>query len=142
MTLNIEKVYKKFQDIKLSLERLRAFSSSSVEDFLTDQDQQDIASFRLIVATEAAIDLCLYVATNKLNQVPEEYASCFKLLGEAGLIDPLLSDRLVEMARFRNLLVHQYYKIDYSRLYQIITSPDIDDLEEFVRQIGLLIENK
>ena len=62
MTLHAEKVYAKFRDIADSVERLRAFNGISSGDFLSDRDKQDIAGFRLIVATEAAIDLCLHVA--------------------------------------------------------------------------------
>ncbi|MBW2083397.1 MAG: DUF86 domain-containing protein [Deltaproteobacteria bacterium] len=46
------------------------------------------------------------------------------------------------MARFRNLLVHRYWEIDYSKLYQIITGPDLDDLEYFVRCVTNLTDNK
>jgi len=105
MTLHVEKVHGKFRDIMESVDRLRAFSSVSREAFLSERDQQDVASCRLIVATEAAIDLCLHVAAKKLNKVPEDYAGCFKLLGDAGIIDKDLSNRLSRMARFRNLSI-------------------------------------
>jgi uncharacterized protein YutE (UPF0331/DUF86 family) len=139
VTLYLEKVFSKFKDITESMERLRAFKDIPLEDFLSDRDKQDIASFRLIVATEAAIDLCLHVSAKKLGKVAEEYAACFVLLADQGLIDQALASRLGRMARFRNLLVHQYWEIDYSRLYEIITGPDIDDLQAFVRQVGLLV---
>ena len=142
MTLHFEKVYAKFRDITESTKRLKAFKDISLEDFLSDRDKQDIASFRLIVATEAAIDLCLHISAKKLGKVAEEYAACFKLLADQGLVDQDLASRLGRMARFRNLLVHQYWEIDHSRLYEIITGPDLEDLEAFVRQVGLLIEDR
>ncbi len=142
MTLNVEKVYAKFRDITESIERLKAFKDISLDEFLEDRDKRDIASFRLIVATEAAIDLCLHISAKKLGTVAEEYAACFKLLADKGLIDEALASRLGRMARFRNLLVHQYWEKDYSRLYEIITGPDLEDLEGFVSQVGLLIEDK
>jgi len=39
-----------------------------------------------------------------------------------------LAQNLVNMAKFRNLLVHLYWKVDDERLYQILQSqlPDID----------------
>ena len=111
-----------------------------MEEFVKDRDKQDIASFRLIVAAEAAIDVCLHAASRLLKKVPEHYAGCFELLAENNLIDRDLSSRLVKMARFRNLLVHQYWEIDYSRLYAAISGPDLDDFEEFIRQITALVE--
>lgn len=133
--LNLEKLYAKFRDITESVARLKQFRDMSRDEFLQDQDKLDIASFRLIVATEAAIDICLHVSAKLLRKVPEEYAACFKLLGQSGLIDADLSLRLSQMARFRNLLVHHYWKIDYERMYELITGTDLDDLAEFITQI-------
>ncbi len=141
MKLNIDKIYAKFRDIRESVARLKRFQKMSLEAFLLDRDKQDIASFRLVVATEAAIDACLHVAAKVLREVPEEYAGCFQLLGDNELIDRELSLRLVRMARFRNLLVHRYWEIDYARMYEIITGTDLDDLEEFIRQINRLGES-
>jgi uncharacterized protein YutE (UPF0331/DUF86 family) len=45
------------------------------------------------------------------------------------------------MARFRNLLVHQYWEINYARMYNIISGPDLDDFKEFIQQITRLIED-
>jgi len=140
--INLDKIYSKFSDIKESMERLKKFENISLEEFMGDRDNQDIAGFRLIVATEAAIDICLHVAAKKLKKVPEEYASCFKLLADHGLIDAHLATRLVKMSRFRNLLVHQYWDIDYSRIYELITGSDLDDLEDFVKQIKKVVDEE
>jgi uncharacterized protein YutE (UPF0331/DUF86 family) len=139
MSLNPEKVYAKFRDIHESVARLRQFSTADKESFLANRDHQDIACYRLIVATEAAIDLCLHLSAKLLQRVADEYAACFRLLAEAGIIDEKLAIRLSRMARFRNLLVHHYWRIDYTRLFEIITGPDLEDLHEFVREISLLL---
>jgi uncharacterized protein YutE (UPF0331/DUF86 family) len=142
MDLNFEKIYAKFRDIEESVARLKQFGKIAVEDFLADGDSQDIASFRLIVATEAAIDTCLHISARWLKMVPEEYAACFHLLAEHGLIDGDLAARLAHMARFRNLLIHRYWHIDYARVYEIITGPDLEDLSEFMKQVGRLMEKE
>ncbi len=41
--------------------------------------------------------------------------------------------RFAAMARFRNLLVHRYWEIDYGRMYDIITGDDLNDLERFMK---------
>jgi uncharacterized protein YutE (UPF0331/DUF86 family) len=142
MPLNIEKLYARFQDINESIARLRQLGSLPIVDFAADQDKLDVASFRLIVATEAAIDICFHASAKLLKKVPDDYACCFKLLADQALIDKDLATRLARMARFRNLLVHHYWKIDYMRLHQIIGGPDLDDLSEFIRQINGLVNQK
>jgi uncharacterized protein YutE (UPF0331/DUF86 family) len=42
------------------------------------------------------------------------------------------------MARFRNLLVHVYWHVDYDRVFDIIAT-DLDDLREFSRAISALL---
>jgi uncharacterized protein YutE (UPF0331/DUF86 family) len=49
-----------------------------------------------------------------------------------------LSDRLQRMARFRNLLVHVYWKIDYGQVYDIIATR-LDDFREFRSAIAGLV---
>jgi len=98
--LDIDKLYSKFRNIRDSVERLGLFGNISLDEFLRDRDKQDIASFRLIVATEAAIDTCLHIAAKVLKEVPEKYAGCFQLLGNHDLIDRELSLRLARWPGF------------------------------------------
>ena len=42
------------------------------------------------------------------------------------------------MARFRNLLVHKYWDVDYARVYDVLRE-HLGDLREFVRAIGALV---
>ncbi len=44
----------------------------------------------------------------------------FQKLEEDDLIEKELADKLSNMAKFRNLLVHQYTKIDDKKVYEIL----------------------
>ena len=135
-----EKIFAKISDITQSIQRLRRIGQMNLDEFLMNQDAKDIASFRLIVCTEAAIDICLHISARLLKKVPEDYASCFALLASHGMINKNLSDPLGQMARFRNLLLHRYCEIDYARLYNIVAGDDLNDLKEFIRSIKRIIE--
>jgi uncharacterized protein YutE (UPF0331/DUF86 family) len=74
--------------------------------------------------------LCFHISAKQLHQVPEEYAGCFATLQQAGLLSAELTVRLQQMARFRNLLVHVYWKIDYGQVYEVIQTR-LDDLRAF-----------
>ena len=47
-----------------------------------------------------------------------------------------MASRLSKMARFRDLLVHRYWEIDYRKLYEIITGHDLKDLQDFVGSVA------
>ena len=42
------------------------------------------------------------------------------------------------MSRFRNLLVHVYWTIDYGRVFDLLEH-DLDDLREFSRTVARLL---
>lgn len=136
MTLNPDLVRTRCQEIEDSLERLeRIKTGMSRQQFLGDRDAQDIASYRLLVAIEAALGLCYHVAAKHLKKVPEEYAECFAILADAGIIPAALSGRLRQTARFRNLLVHMYWKVDYGLVYEILQA-GLDDIRSFSKTIA------
>ncbi len=138
MNLNEELVRTRCQEIQDSLDRLERIKEKSKEEFLKDQDLKDIACYRLLVAIEAALGLCYHVSAKHIKKVPEEYAECFAILANANIIPPELSEKLQRMARFRNLLVHMYWKVDYNTLYGMIQN-NLNDLCQFSKAIVALL---
>jgi len=138
MSLNPDLIRARCAEIDASLARLEEFQRFSREQFLSNQDALDVACYRLLIAIEAALALCFHVSAKRLHQVPEEYAGCFSTLERAGLIPTELSSRLQQMAGFRNLLVHVYWKIDYGQVYDVITTR-LGDLRVFRAAVAGLI---
>ncbi|MDL1959206.1 MAG: DUF86 domain-containing protein [Deltaproteobacteria bacterium] len=138
MKLDQELVLSRCQEIADSLNRLAQIGNEPKETFLQDQDLQDIGCYRLLVAIEAALALCYHIAAKMLSKVPEDYAGCFSMLGESEIISRDLSERLQKMARFRNLLVHMYWKIDYEAVYDII-GDSVNDLRDFSCEVMTLV---
>lgn len=138
MSFNTDLIRARCAEIEESVARLEEFQALSLEAFLSNRDALDVASYRLLIAIEASLALCYHVSAKRLHKVPEEYAACFALLYEAGLISENLTKRLQQMACFRNLLVHVYWKIDYSRLYTVIRD-DLCDLRVFASAMAQLV---
>jgi uncharacterized protein YutE (UPF0331/DUF86 family) len=138
MSLNADLVRSRCTEIEDSIRRLERFQGLTKEQFQANQDTLDIACYRLLIAIESALALCYHVAAKRLRKIPEEYAECFEILCQAGLISGDLADRLQQMARFRNLLVHVYSKVDYGQVYETIRG-NLGDLRGFVAAITRLL---
>jgi uncharacterized protein YutE (UPF0331/DUF86 family) len=138
MTLDADVVRGRCQEIDQSLARLERIRSGGRETFLASGDAQDIACYRLLTAIEAALALCYHVSARRLRRAPEDYSGCFAELETASLIPAALSSRLQQMARFRNLLVHVYWTIDYNRVFDALEH-DLGDLREFSRIVASLV---
>ena len=63
-----------------------------------------------------------------------EYKSIAKGLVEIGIVDKKLDETLIQMAGYRNRLVHMYNIISDEELYQVIQS-NIKDIENFVSEV-------
>lgn len=137
MTLNPDLIRTRCSEIEESVSRLERLQALSRDAFLADQDTLDLACYRLLVAIEAALALCYHVSAKRLHQVPEEYAQCFSNLRDAGIIPADLTERLQQMARCRNLLVHMYWRIDYGQVYDILHR-NLQDLRTFAAAIAQL----
>jgi uncharacterized protein YutE (UPF0331/DUF86 family) len=114
--------------------RLRELGQLSESDFLADYRNTESTKYLLIVAAEAAIALCNHIVARCGGRPPQDYADCFTILADLDVIGSDLAHRLRRMARFRNLIVHLYWKVDNRRVYQIIRE-DLDDLDVFRQQV-------
>ncbi len=112
MKFDENRVTKLSSELLTALNGLREISELSKEEFLV-------------------IDLSNHLITQNKMRVPESYAETFKVLAEANVIEEELSKRLMEMAKFRNRLVHIYWKVDDEVVYSIIKE-DIKDVKEFL----------
>ena len=115
--------------------RLRELGQLAEAEFLADYRNTESAKYLLIVATEAAIDLCNHIVARQGGRAPQDYADCFAILADLKVIRPDLAKRLKQMARFRNLLVHLYWRVDNQRVYQTIQN-DLGDLDTFRQQVS------
>lgn len=61
------------------------------------------------------------------------------MLYENGLIDEELRGRLHNMARFRNLLVHVYGKVDDKKVYEFLKT-NLGDFDALARQVAQAVE--
>ncbi len=138
MNLSPDLVRARCAEIVESVQRLERLRGLPRERFLADQDTLDLACYRLLVAIEAALALCYHVSARRLQKVPEEYAECFAILKDAGLLPADLAGRLQQMARFRNLLVHVYWKIDYGQVYDVLHR-SLEDLRAFAGTVASLL---
>ncbi len=129
-----DKVTLLISEYKSSLHLLKEIASIDYDSFIKDPHRIASAKYNLIVAIESAIDICNHLISKNGYRIPEDYADTFKILAEAGLLPKDFAENtLVKMARFRNRLVHLYWKIDNDMLFNIVTG-DVKDLEQLLNQ--------
>lgn len=122
--------------IERSLRRVLQIYRSDTE--LADQMAVDALTLNVERACQAAIDLGMHVVASKHLGMPQSQADAFRLLADAGEIDRKLSERMVGMCGFRNVLVHQYQDLELELLHDV-ASKHWKDLEALCLAFGLKI---
>ena len=123
-----------FTEMNESLRKLRSLSKLSEDEFLGHYEKIDTAKYNFIVAIEAIIDICNRIISKRKLGFPQDYSDVIKLMSQEGVLEGDLVGRLVEMVKFRNMLVHLYWKIENDRLYQYLRE-NLGDFEAFKEAI-------
>lgn len=108
------------------------------EQFVDDRDKFAVAEHYLRRALEAVFDIGGHIISRfpySPGKRPKSIKEIAVELGKRGIVDSKFAeDKLVEMAGYRNRLVHFYEEITPKELYFIITE-DVNDLEIFARSV-------
>ncbi len=138
MEYNQDKVRKITSEILAALTNLEDLQKLSKEAFMADVHKIGSAKYSLIVAIEGAVDLCNHIIAKNGLRTAEDYADTFKVMNEQKAFDQEFTNLLIQMARFRNRLVHIYWDIDDQELFRII-QVRLGDIKRFLKEYGFFI---
>ena len=80
-------------------------------------DTTDAVILHLWQAVQIVIDLAVSTCVGLGLGSPPSYGDAFRTLGQHGVIDRDLAERLARAAGFRNLVVHAYADLDLARVH-------------------------
>ena len=132
---NVDRIREIMGEMNAALHKLAAYAEVSEREFLSHPEKVDSAKYNLIVAIEGAMDICNSIVARAGGRAPKDHADCFEVLKELDFLEAEFVERLKRMARFRNLLVHLYWKVDDKKIHQILRE-DIRDIKEYLKIIA------
>jgi uncharacterized protein YutE (UPF0331/DUF86 family) len=103
---------RKIAQIDTYLGQIREFSKISVGAYKKNWKTQRIVERTLQILIEVCIDIANHIISDEGMRLPGGYADTFEVLMENGIIDKRLFPTMMKMTKFRNVIVHQYEKID------------------------------
>lgn len=94
---------------------------------------------------QVAVEICLDIGRRLIAlegfRYPEDNQDVFQVLREEEIVPAALLPILREMARFRNLIVHDYARIDDARVYGILKKR-LGDFDAFAKTIRAYLEEE
>jgi len=120
-------ILRKLSELDQYFRQIQEFRQITAAQYSTDWKIQRIIERTLQMMIETCVDIAGHIIADKGYRVARTYADTFRVLHEEKVIDRKLLNALEKMARFRNLLVHQYDNLDA----QIVVGILKKDLEDF-----------
>jgi uncharacterized protein YutE (UPF0331/DUF86 family) len=124
----------KASSVKRHLRRIEQKRNIDLSIFLKDIDRQESILFNLQMAIQKCIDIAAHIISDEGFGVPGSTNEMFYLLEENGYLNHDITEKMVKSVSFRNLIVHEYDKIELGQVFEIAKN-DTKDLNEYLKSI-------
>lgn len=128
-----DRILTKLDDLDSYLDELRSVAPASLDAYLRVETRR--ACERLVqVAVEAVIDVCALLVTGLRLGLPAEEDDLFEKLVSREVVSRPMADTLRRMKGLRNILVHEYGRVNDVLVFEAIQTR-LDDFAAFKREI-------
>jgi uncharacterized protein YutE (UPF0331/DUF86 family) len=122
-------IRRKLAELAEYVSQVSEYRDLTVERYLADWRTQRIVERTLQMAIEVCLDVASHIVADRRLRAPSTYAETFEILVQAGLLSPDLGRVMVEMTGFRNVIIHEYTRIDAEVVIRVLRK----HLEDFRR---------
>lgn len=129
----------KLSSIKKYLSILDNFKKYSRETLENDLVIRGAVERYLYLVSQSAIDLAEAVISYKKLRKPTTMSESFYILGEERLISGELVQKMANLVGFRNIMAHDYERVDYDIVYDILQFK-LKDIEAFLDSVEKIIK--
>lgn len=120
--------------VKKHLNRIAEKREVDLGIFLNDIDRQESILFNVQMAVQNCVDIAAHIISEDGLGVPGSTTEMFFALQNHGYLDQDLTTAMVKAVGFRNLIAHEYAKIELEQVYEIAHN-DIGDLNAYLKAI-------
>lgn len=128
------KIIFKLQKLDEYVKYLKETQKINKNQFVEDYHFFGLAERYLQLSIEILLDVGKLLIIIKGLKRPEENQEIFSALRDEKIISEKLAQNLIGIANFRNILVHDYEKIDREIVYEKLQN-NIDDFELFKKEV-------
>ena len=132
-------ILRKLSMLEEYLKQIAEYRSITTEQYANDWKSQRIIERTLQMMVETCIDIAGHIISDMKYRIPTSYADSFSVLAENRIVDNNLSQSLVKMAKFRNVVVHDYDRVDAEIVIGILRR-NLDDFTKYKDAVVKLIK--
>ncbi len=131
----MKRIADKLLEIRGYVEELEDIVPESLDQYKSDLRAKAACERYVEKIMEAATDLAFLFIKAKKFRMPEDDAEAFTILLENKVIDDGLAEKLRQAKGMKNIIAHQYGKIDDEIVFEAVTEHLGRDVLEFADKI-------
>lgn len=132
--VDIDLIMAKAGSVEKHLRRIRLKTDIDIKDFMNNVDIQESILFNIQMGIQNCIDIAAHIISDEGLGVPGSTNEMFYLLEDNGFLSRDLAEKMAKAVGFRNLMVHEYGKIEMDQVFEM-AKKDIDDLTDYLKSI-------
>ncbi len=125
----------KIKEIEVFLDEFNKIIPNSLNKYKKDIEKKAACERYFEKIVESVIDLAFITIKLKKLDLPEDEKDAFNILLNNNIIDEKLCKRLKDAKGMRNIIIHQYGKIDDGLIFDSISHELEKDVLAFIKQI-------
>jgi len=133
--INFKKIQQKFEELRGYLHNLQNLSQLPEEELLTDVHKLASAKYHFQVSIECCVDIGSHIVAKKGFRTPKSYKDVIVILNENHILPDDFTKVMINMVKFRNLLVHLYWEVKPEEVINILKH-DLKDFDKFKNYIS------
>lgn len=130
----INKIYSKIESLKSYVLILNNIKDMTLDEIEKDPIKRGAVERYLQLAIESCIDIAELIISDQRLPAPLTSKETIEILGKEKIINEEFSKRFSKAASFRNILIHDYLKIDYRELLKNLKE-NLRDFDYFIKEI-------
>lgn len=131
---DMEVIESKLIFLREYLNDLKEYETITLSQYRKSKKDQRFVERTLHLACECCLDIAAHIISRKGLREPRDNKDLFNVLFENGVISEPVSNVMIKMAKFRNIIVHDYARIDPEVMVGILRK-NLNDLKSFSREI-------
>lgn len=131
----MKRIDDKLSELETFIEQLHSIAPMNLEKYQMNIEKKAACERFVEKIVEAILDIAFLLIKLKKLRIPEDDADAFSVLLESKIIDDQLATKLKNAKGMRNVIVHQYGKVDDAVVFTSITEELEGDVRKFIEAI-------
>lgn len=130
----IDKIYARIESLKEYIVILEGLQNITLAELEKDPIKKGALERYLQLSIEACVDMAEMIISDQRLQTPQTAAETIEILGKKGILDEAFAEKFTKAVGFRNILIHDYVRIDYNLVLQNLKS-NLSDFHRFIKEV-------